>query len=671
MSRLRSVAFFCLTAVSFVPSFADEAISNDPSPRWWKGNLHTHSLWSDGDDFPEMIAEWYRTHDYNFLALSDHNILSQGQRWMKLADIQARGERDALDKYIERFGRHWVETRGQLNSEDFQVRLKPLEEFRALVEERGKFIMIQGEEISDSVQGKPVHMNATNVNGLFQPLGGESVPAAIDANLRAVEEQAKTEGREVLVHLNHPNFGYGISAEELAMVLSERYFEVYNGHPGVNQLGDAEHPAVEKVWDIANTIRTAQLGGPLLMGVATDDSHDYLDSKGSTPGRGWIMVRCRHLTPESLIRAMDSGDFYASSGVVIDQIDRKPSGIALAITAEPGVTFTTQFIGTRQPSGESPIAPEDVGIVLAESSSPTPTYTFRGDELFVRALVTSSRRHPNPSFDDQYEQAWTQPIQPHLEDAFPGNQTKWHEYPLFDFELEDGTPCKVAAPHRAASGRPWIWRARFWGHEPQTDLALLAAGYHVAYCEVGNLFGNDQAVARWNRFYDFVTAKHKLSPRVAIEAMSRGGLIAFNWAASRPDCVACIYADAPVCDIRSWPGGIIGNGRGHAETWANCLKAYGLTEEAANQFDRNPIDRLQSLADHNVPLLHIVGDDDEVVPVADNTRIVEERYKKLGGSIQVIHKPGIGHHPHSLKNPQVIVDFIRRHCEGLTAEERN
>src|SRR5690606_33661001 len=146
-----------------------------PPLRWWKGNIHTHSLWSDGNDFPEMIAEWYRTNGYNFLALSDHNILSEGVRWIKHDEIVRRGGKDALAKYRRRFGGGWVETRGTEGTPDFEVRLKPLEEFRPLVEERGRFLMIQGEEISDRVEGKPIHMNATNIKELVLPLGGVTV----------------------------------------------------------------------------------------------------------------------------------------------------------------------------------------------------------------------------------------------------------------------------------------------------------------------------------------------------------------------------------------------------------------------------------------------------------------------------------------------------------------
>ena len=168
----------------------DERVSSDPPMRWWKGNIHTHTFWSDGNDFPEMVAEWYRTHGYNFLALSDHNILSEGLRWMKHSEVIARGGETVLPKYLRAIWAALGRDARRARQRDYAIRLKPLNEFRALVEERGQFIMMTGEEISDSVAGKPVHMNATNLRDLLQPLGGESVAAAIRANLRTAEDHA-------------------------------------------------------------------------------------------------------------------------------------------------------------------------------------------------------------------------------------------------------------------------------------------------------------------------------------------------------------------------------------------------------------------------------------------------------------------------------------------------
>ena len=243
---------------------------------------------------------------------------------------------------------------------------------------------------------------------------------------------------------------------------------------------------------------------------------------------------------------------------------------------------------------------------------------------------------------------------------FPGEKTEWNGFDRYDFQFGEASAI-VVVPKTTAPGRPWIWRARFWGHEPQTDVALLERGFHVAYCDVADLFGGPPAVAQWNAFYEAMTTKHALAPKVALEGLSRGGLIIYNWAKANPTKVACIYADAPVCDIRSWP-------RDHSsrQNWEACLAVYGLTEAEAETFTGNPIDGLDGLVEAGVPLLHIVGDADTVVPVAENTAVLETRYRALGGSIEVIHKPGIGHHPHSLKDPTPIVEFILKNTIEAT-----
>ena len=419
---------FFVATVCLVTVHAEE-IPNEAPLRWWKGNTHTHSLWSDGDDFPEMITEWYRAHGYNFLALSDHNVLSSGQRFMKLSSIERRGGGDVLKKYLDRFGKHWVETKGEEGTEDYSIRLKPLDEFRFLLEERNKFVMFEGEEISDRSQGGPVHMNATNLKDVIEPSGGATVVEAMSNNLRAAEEQAKKLGREIMVHLNHPNFGYAVTAEDLAAVIQERFFEVYNGHPAVGQLGDDSHPSVERLWDIANTIRIAKLGAAPLLGVATDDSHNYHGKPGgASTGRGWVMVRARFLTPEHIIRAMKAGDFYASSGVILSEIRPEKERLHVDIDAVPGETYEVRFVGTRKgyedavipsealdekPKGRvSNIYSEEVGATLAAMKGSQATYELTGDELYVRAVITSSADHPNPSFKGQKKQAWTQPLVP-------------------------------------------------------------------------------------------------------------------------------------------------------------------------------------------------------------------------------------------------------------------
>lgn len=396
--------------------------------RWFKGNLHTHSFWSDGNDFPEMIAARYKDNGYDFLSLTDHNVLSRGERWMSEKEITKRGGDTVIPKYLKKYGRDWVKTRGDKRTGTREFLLRPLGSYRSDLQKDGTFLMIEGEEISDSFARRPIHMNATGVSTLLRPAGGGSVVETIRNNLRNVEIEAKRSGKQVLVHLNHPNFGWAISAEQLAMVTEEKFFEVFNGHPSIRHLGGSKSPSIEKMWDIINTIRLDKLSADPIFGMGTDDSHNYHGQPGkdSRPLRGWVMVRCRNLEASALIGAMKRGDFYSSSGVTLTDVsfDKTSGRLELKIQAEPAVQYKTQFIGTMKnyDQNKTPIKgkedylkgrfrySKDVGKVLAETTDFNPTYTLTGKELYVRAVVTSTKKHPSPSFKKQFTQAWTQPV---------------------------------------------------------------------------------------------------------------------------------------------------------------------------------------------------------------------------------------------------------------------
>ncbi len=434
MHRFTSTFLIIVAAMIFPQLLSAQPASTSPAgapePRWWKGNLHTHTLWSDGDDFPDMVAPWYKERGYHFLGISDHNVLQHGQVWANI--VKMRGGKIAFDKYMKRFGSTWVETRGQSeNGGPIEVRLKPIEEYRTLVEEPGKFLIVQSEEISDKVDGAPVHLNAHNLVEVIKPQGGVTVREAIENDVRAVEEQAARTGQEMFVHLNHPNFKWAVTAEDVAAVVGEKFFEVYNGHPSVHTLGDAQHASVERIWDIANTIRIASLKAAPLYGLGTDDSHHYhVDGMArSTPGRGWMMVRARYLTPEHLIRAIKAGDFYASTGVTLNDVtfNADTKTIDISIAPDGDATFTTQFIGTlegvdltatpmkaKDAEGRERTVTgkysDDIGKVLATVEGPKVSYTLKGNELYVRAVITSSKPPAVPSYEGQKMQAWTQPV---------------------------------------------------------------------------------------------------------------------------------------------------------------------------------------------------------------------------------------------------------------------
>ncbi len=392
-----------------------------PAP-WWKGNLHTHSLWSDGDDYPEMIVDWYRDNGYHFIALSDHNVLAHGERWVD--PTRTGGGMAAYRAYVGRFGADWVTTKQEADT--LVVRLKTLEEYRSLFEEPNRFLVIQSEEITDEFESKPIHVNATNILDVIPPQGGESVLDVLQQNVNAVLDQRRTTGQIMFPHVNHPNFGWAVTAEDLIALQGERFFEVYNGHPAVHNQGDHRRPSVERIWDIVLSERLRE-GHDVLLGIAVDDAHNYHESgpSRSNPGRAWVMVRASTLSAAALLGAMESGDFYGTTGVELDEIDFNGNRLSLQLNAAENITYTTFFIGTRKgyPAPQRLAAPDDtasvrfhysdeIGTVFAEVAGLNPSYTLTGEELYVRARIVSSKLRANPYRPGEVEQAWTQPFVP-------------------------------------------------------------------------------------------------------------------------------------------------------------------------------------------------------------------------------------------------------------------
>ncbi len=238
--------------------------------------------------------------------------------------------------------------------------------------------------------------------------------------------------------------------------------------------------------------------------------------------------------------------------------------------------------------------------------------------------------------------------------SWPGVRSEWSGCERYDFAFKDRSAI-VVAPKIVAKGKPWIWRPAFFDAFASVDKALLEKGFHVVYYDLTHCYGNPRAVALGTEFYEYIHKEQGLSEKVTLEGFSRGGLYALNWAAANPDKVACIYLDAPVCDVFSWPG------RKNAGLWSGLLQEWQLTDEEMNNFKGNPIDNLEPIAKAGIPIISVCGDSDTVVPFKENMDVVRSRYVALDGLVELIIKPGVDHHPHSLENPQPVVDFILRH----------
>lgn len=302
-----------------------------PSPlKWYKGNTHTHTLNSDGDSSPDDVARWYREHGYHFLVLSDHNFITSP---------------DGLN---------------------------------ALLGADERFLLIPGEEITDRVQGKPLHINGLAVERLVAPQGGATIAEALQRDIDAIR------AANGVPHLNHPNFGWSVTAADIQRVKNDRLFEIFNGHPMVNNVGGGGMPGLEEMWDIILS------SGKLLYGLATDDAHDFKragDPSASGPGRGWVVVRAPRLGAREMIDALERGDFYASTGVELVDVQRSTARVEIRIKPDSWSRYTTRFIGRE-------------GRVLAETGENPATYTIKGDEGYVRAVVLESNG----------KKAWVQPV---------------------------------------------------------------------------------------------------------------------------------------------------------------------------------------------------------------------------------------------------------------------
>lgn len=232
------------------------------------------------------------------------------------------------------------------------------------------------------------------------------------------------------------------------------------------------------------------------------------------------------------------------------------------------------------------------------------------------------------------------------ENIFPGKKSEWQGFDMYEHQHT-----KIVVPEKVAKGKPWVWRARFFDLKPAFDVAMLNEGYHIVYCDVTDLFGSPKAVKRWDEFYATLRNEHGFAEKAVLEGMSRGGLIVYNWAIANPDKVAVIYGDAPVMDFKSFPG-----------PWdKRVIQSYDFKDmHEAIAYEGNPIDNLEPLAKAGIPIIHVVGDLDTIVPVADNTGPAQESYQAMGGVFEVIHKPD-AEHDHGLEDQQPLIDFIKKH----------
>jgi len=347
-----SVRFIVALGVLLI---ATAAVGQQPL-HWYKCNTHTHTAWfagSDANASGDYSAQWYQKHGYQCLVITDHEHLTPV---------------DTLNK-------------------------------------PGEFLVIRGQEITQGIHedGAPngirwAHVNGINTNQAIMPIGYPNMPNDVSLGATYVRNVDAVYAAGGIPQINHPTRIAGPRLEDLLQIQRPFLFEVFNAFPHIGSFGGVDDkgvvaPSFETLWD------SLLSRGKVAWGVASDDVHDYMnfdDPNAPTPGKAWIVVRAPELTLSAVMQALRQGQFYASSGVALNDYQADSKGISLTLDFPCGwhctakatdVLFRTRFIGKD-------------GKVLAEVTGTAPSYRFKGNEGYVRASVTDSDGH----------RAWTQPV---------------------------------------------------------------------------------------------------------------------------------------------------------------------------------------------------------------------------------------------------------------------
>jgi hypothetical protein len=325
---------------------------------WYRCNTHTHTSArpnSDANGTPGFVVDWYKSHGYQCLVITDHEYLTD------VAPLNAGAD-------------------------------------------DGEFLVIQGQEITQTVRDsthphgiRHAHMNGINTSAVILPEGYPDAPpetssltAVYQRNLAAIKKAGG------IPQVNHPNLHWSVRLDDLMPLEGPFLMEIWNAFPSSNNLGgsngSAETPSTEMLWDQLLS------RGKVVWAVGSDDVHDYVnldDREAPTPGKAWIVVRAPALSVTDITDAIKDGNFYASTGVNIEDYAVTEDAISIKLkplnnwnSDQPLLTrYTTRFIGVG-------------GTVLDEVHGSEVVYHFTGDEQYVRASITDSDGHG----------AWTQPV---------------------------------------------------------------------------------------------------------------------------------------------------------------------------------------------------------------------------------------------------------------------
>ena len=414
---------------------------------WKIGSLHCHTLWSDGRNMPETVLTSYRQEGYDFVCLSDHNFSQQDpERWMEVKHEEGPWPPNLCQ---EEWARCQELCPGMVESKEGGyrtfVRLNTLSRLRELFEEKGKFLIVGGTELTSSFKGyesmpegssRACHMNIFNLENIFpEPKG--SLKEIVEKGLAMYKEAAAKSENPSFFMMNHPFYlCWDIDPAILLDYPQIKFFEVCNSGSKALENNPDIPVTPDSYWDFILAHRLDR-GEGIIYGTGVDDAH-YADLArrhvSGGIGTGFVVVDCGNdFSYNGIAKAMLKGDFYSSSGVMLQEVefDKETKTLSLKVQPKEGANYKIRFVTTKKDfdrtiqkafyKGNTPpfdrevtVIPESIGVTVKEVEGTSASYTMQEDELYIRAIIYSDipgRIHPPvPPAYPEMEQAWTQPF---------------------------------------------------------------------------------------------------------------------------------------------------------------------------------------------------------------------------------------------------------------------
>ncbi|MBO5940179.1 MAG: hypothetical protein J6R18_03160 [Kiritimatiellae bacterium] len=451
MARLVKRREFLASSVAFAAGAKLSTSAEVASVKWYRGNLHMHTLLSDGQAFPEEAALIYRRFGYDFVAYTDHNKVFEDKNVWVNAKNRKSFKEEGLADFRKYFPERKIETRTSADG-TVSYRLKTFDELSAELNEAGRFLVISGCEYHNEAGNRhALHCNGINTRIARRHRKVANCAESLENLLQEHERANPSSKTKTLFILNHP-FWYHYDTDPMLLADNPevRFFEIANAisPPAMGMMEGAYSP--DKFWDIALAHRASR-GAPLLYAVATDDTHHYARYYREFEGvknpirKCHVRVRAKELSADSLIDAMNAGDFYASNGLEFDDIRfNKDSGtLSVDVKPVPGKRIVIRFYGTKKgfdaavgegrqyrldelalekgkkvskwAAGSSRTIrtfSDDIGVVLKEVKGLSASYELAKDDLYVRAKAFVLTKPGNEDTIPHYtDVAWTQPYQ--------------------------------------------------------------------------------------------------------------------------------------------------------------------------------------------------------------------------------------------------------------------